>query len=96
MSLPEERRRHTRYPFERHLEVRAPAPHGKMVVRAHDISASGFSFVTETQLQVGDHIVLGLRNDEDLLIEATIRNVRCEGDGWLIGAERINGSSQTL
>jgi hypothetical protein len=96
MSLREERRRHTRYPFERHLEVRAPAPYGKMVVRAHDISASGFSFVTEAQLQIGDHIVLGLRNDEDLLIEATIRSVRSEGDGWLVGAERINGSASTL
>lgn len=91
-----ERRRHARYPFERHLEVRAPAPYGRMVVRANDISAGGFSFITDAELRVGDLIVLGLRNDEDFLIEATVRNVRQTGASFVVGAERINGHSASL
>jgi hypothetical protein len=87
----EERRKHARYPFERHLEVRAPAPYGRMVVRANDISAGGFSFVTEAGLRVGDHITLGLRHDDDFLVEATVRSVRLEGDHFVIGAERTGG-----
>jgi hypothetical protein len=86
-----ERRRHVRYPFERPLDVRAPAPLGDMVVLAHDISQSGFSFVTEQALAIGDRIVLALRNDDDFFVEATVRNVRPHGAQFLIGAERVVG-----
>lgn len=89
MDRPAERRRHARYPFERHLEVRAPEPHGRMVVPARDISESGFSFTSSVGLQVGDRILLGLRHDDDILVEATVRNVRGEGDHYIVGAERI-------
>jgi hypothetical protein len=85
----QERRRHARFPFGRHLEVRAPAPIGKMLVRARDISERGFSFLTEVNLHVGDRIQLGLRHDEDVLVEATVRNVRREGELFVIGAERV-------
>ena len=84
-----ERRRHARYPFERHLEVRAPAPLGSMLVRAHDISESGFSFASDVPLNVGDRIMLGLRHDDDVYVEAEVRNVRIEGAHFLVGAERI-------
>jgi hypothetical protein len=85
-----ERRRHARYPFERHLEVRAPAPFGRLLVRAHDISESGFSFASEIELHVGDRIMLGLRNDEDVLVEAEVRNVRLVGERqYVVGAERL-------
>jgi hypothetical protein len=89
----EERRRHARYPFERHLEVRAPAPVGTMLVRAHDISESGFSFTTEIRLHVGDRIRLGLRHDDDYLVEATVRHVRRSGELYLVGAERVISAS---
>ncbi len=89
MTPSAERRRHARYPFERHVDVRAPEPHGRMRVRAHDISESGFSFSSEVSLEVGDHILLGLRHDDDVLVEATVRNVRAEGDHFIVGAERI-------
>lgn len=92
MDRTPERRRHARYPFERHLEVRAPEPHGKLLVRAHDISESGFSFATDHALHVGDHILLGLRHDDDFLVEATVRNVRVEGDQFIIGAERVGAA----
>jgi len=91
MDRSVDRRRHARYPFEKHLEVRAPEPHGKMLVRAHDISESGFSFITTACLAVGDHILLGLRHDDDFLVEATVRNVRVEGDHFIVGAERVDG-----
>jgi hypothetical protein len=84
-----DRRRHARYPFERHLEVRAPEPYGKLLVRAHDISESGFSFASDVELHVGDHILLGLRNDDDVYVEAEVRNVRHEGVHFIIGAERV-------
>ena len=84
-----ERRRHARYPFERHLEVRAPAPYGKLLVRAHDISESGFSFASEVELHIGDCIMLGLRHDDDVYVEAEVRNVRYEGEQYIVGAERI-------
>jgi len=84
-----ERRRHARYPFERHLEVRAPAPHGRLLVRAHDISESGFSFASDVELHIGDRITLGLRNDDDVFVEAEVRNVRAAGVGFVIGAERL-------
>jgi len=87
-SMPE-RRRHARYPFERYLEVRAPAPYGKMLVRAHDISESGFSFASTVGLAVGDRISLGLRYDDDFLVEATVRNVRSIGELYIVGAERL-------
>ena len=92
MDRTGERRRHARYPFERHLEVRAPEPHGRMLVRAHDISEGGFSFATQAALHVGDHILLGLRNDDDVLVEATVRHVRPEGDHFIVGAERVGNS----
>jgi hypothetical protein len=88
MVEQQERRRHVRYPFGRHLEVRAAAPVGKILVKARDISERGFSFATEVSLQVGDRIQLGLRHDEDVLIEATVRNVRREGGCFIVGAER--------
>jgi hypothetical protein len=84
-----ERRRHARYPFERHLEVRAPSPHGRLLVRAHDISESGFSFASDVELHVGDRITLGLRNDDDVFVEAEVRNVRVIGEHFMIGAERL-------
>jgi hypothetical protein len=84
-----ERRRHARYPFERHLEVRAPEPLGNMLVRAHDISESGFSFASDVPLKIGDRILLGLRHDDDVYVEAEVRNVRIEGGHFLVGAERI-------
>ena len=86
-SMPE-RRRHARYPFERHLEVRATAPYDKMLVRAHDISESGFSFASTVNLEVGERISLGLRSDDDFLVEATVRNVRHAGELYIVGAER--------
>ncbi len=89
MERTVERRRHARYPFERHLEVRAPAPHGKLLVRAHDISESGFSFTTDRDFMVGDRILLGLRHDDDVLVEATVRNVRAAGASFIVGAERL-------
>jgi hypothetical protein len=89
MESPSERRRHARYPFERHLELRAPDPHGRLVVRAHDISESGFSFVSDVSLTVGDRIQLSLRHDDDFYVEATVRNVRAAGERWVIGAERV-------
>lgn len=85
-----ERRRHVRFPFERHLQVRADPPIGRIVVDAHDVSESGLSFTTEQHLAVGDLIVLGLRDDDFFLVEATVRNVRKEGDRYVVGAERTS------
>jgi hypothetical protein len=87
-----ERRRHARYPFERHLEVRAPAPLGRLLVRAHDISESGFSFASDIELHIGDRIMLGLRHDDDVYVEAEVRNVRHEGAHFIVGAERIGNA----
>ena len=58
-------------------------------MRANDISQSGFSFITEQELAVGDLVVLGLRADDDFLVQATVRNVRRHGEQWVIGAERV-------
>ena len=87
-----ERRRHERYPFERHLEVRAPEPFGRLLVRAHDISESGFSFASDVELHVGDRILLGLRHDDDVYVEAEVRNVRHEGVHFIVGAERVGNA----
>jgi hypothetical protein len=86
-----ERRRHARFPFERHLEIWATDQINPMIVRAHDISQGGFSFVTDIGLRVGDNLVLGLRDVDDFLVKATVRNVRQAGDGYLVGAERLEG-----
>ena len=72
--------------------MRAPAPYGRMLVRAHDISESGFSFSTDVTLNVGDRIMLGLRHDDDFLVEALIRNIRRDGEFFIIGAERVASS----
>ncbi len=85
-----ERRRHVRFPFERHLQVRADPPIGRIVVDAHDVSESGLSFSTRQELAIGDLIVLGLRDDDFFLVEATVRNVRKEGDRFIVGAERTS------
>ncbi len=90
MGPVEDRRRHARYPFDRHLEVSAPAPYGRMLVRAHDISEGGFSFMTEAALRVGDRITLGLRDDDDVRVEALVRNVRRAGRMFIVGAERTD------
>jgi hypothetical protein len=90
MIQQQERRRHERYPFGMHVEVRAPAPVGKMLVRARDVSERGFSFATEVCLQVGDRIQLGLRHDADVMVDATVRNVRREGALFIVGAERVS------
>ena len=82
-----ERRRHPRYPFESHLVVEAPAPHGQILVRGYDISAGGFSFKSEAELRVGDRIVLG-PSDDDFVVRATVRFVRPSSGGFVIGAER--------
>lgn len=84
-----ERRRHARFPFERHLEIWAIDQVDPMVVRAHDISESGFSFLSETQLPIGQEIVLGLRDVDDLLVKAQVRSVRYDGEHFVVGAERI-------
>jgi hypothetical protein len=60
-----------------------------MVVRANDISQGGFSFECDQPLVVGDHIVLGLRHDDDFLVEAEVKNVRSLGDRYIVGAERL-------
>jgi hypothetical protein len=87
MVQHQERRRHARYRFGFHLEVRGPAPIGKMLVRARDISERGFCFATEVSLQVGDQIELGLRSDPDVVAAATVRNVRREAGWYVVGAE---------
>jgi hypothetical protein len=83
-----ERRRHPRFPFERHLQVRADPPVGRIVVEARDVSDIGLSFISEAALAVGDLIVLGLRDEDFFLVEATVRHVRREGERFVIGAER--------
>jgi hypothetical protein len=93
MPLERERRRHARHPFERSLELRGPSPHGTLVVVANDISESGFSFTSGISLAVGDHILLGLRHDDDFRVHAEVRNVRRLGDRWVIGAERVRSVS---
>jgi hypothetical protein len=96
MVLQHERRRHERYPFERSLELRAPAPLGTLVVVAHDISESGFSFSSGVTLAVGDRILLALRHDDDFHVQAEVRNVRRHGDRWIIGAERVHAAAISL
>jgi hypothetical protein len=86
-----DRRRHQRFPFDRHLQVRADPPVGHIVVDARDVSESGLSFVTAAPLSVGDLIVLGLRGEDFFLVEATVRNVRTEGGQFIVGAERTSG-----
>jgi hypothetical protein len=88
--MSEERRRHQRFPFDRHLQVRADPPVGRIIVDAKDVSESGLSFVTAARLSVGDLIVLGLRGEDFFLVEATVRNVRAEGDHFIVGAERTS------
>ena len=69
------------------------APHGKLLVRAHDISESGFSFASDVELHVGDRIMLGLRHDDDVYVEAEVRNVRALAGGhFIIGAERLGNA----
>ena len=89
MAVEQERRRHERYPFERSLELHAPSPYGTIVVLAQDISESGFSFSSGVRLAVGDQIRLALRHDDDFHVVAQVRNVRRQGDCWVIGAERV-------
>ena len=89
MPVAVERRRHARYPFERNLEVRVPPRRATLMVRALDISQSGFSFFTDCELQIGEHLVLTLRSDDDFFVEAEVRHVRSAGDAWVIGAERV-------
>ena len=87
MSIEQERRRHERYPFERDLELRAPA--GTFRVLAHNISEIGFSFSSATSLAVGEQIQLALGEDADFLVHAEVRNVRRERNRWIVGAERV-------
>jgi hypothetical protein len=87
-----ERRKHARFPFERHLEVWAADRADPLVVRAHDISAGGFSFWSEQQLVIGSQLVLGLRDIDDFLVKALVRSVRPVSGGWLIGAERVESA----
>lgn len=89
MVSPLDRRRHARYPFERDLEIWAADDVDHMIVRAHDISESGFSFVTHRRLKIGLEIVLGLRDNGDHPVRARVRHVRSEGDEFVIGAERL-------
>jgi hypothetical protein len=83
-----ERRRHPRFPFEWHLHLRADPPVGRILVDGRDVSESGLSFITRAPLVEGDLIVLGLRDDDSFLVEATVRSVRREGELFVIGAER--------
>ncbi len=87
-----ERRKHARFPFERHLEVWAADRVEPLVVRAHDISAGGFSFWSNEQLVPGERLVLGLRDIDDFLVKALVRSVRPSAGGWLIGAERVESA----
>ncbi len=88
MMMLTDRRRHIRYPFEWHLQLRADPPVGRVIVDGKDVSESGLSFTTKEPLEEGDLIVLGLRDDDSFLVEAQVRNVRQEGDYFVVGAER--------
>jgi hypothetical protein len=90
LLLPDgmERRRQARFPFERHLQVRADPPVGRILVEARDVSEIGLSFFSDAALAIGDLIVLGLRDEDFFLVEVTVRNVRREGERFVIGAER--------
>ncbi len=85
-----ERRRYPRFPFERHLQVRADPPVGRIVVEARDVSEAGLSFRTDQRFAIGDLIVLGLRDEDFFLVEVTVRNVREEGGCFVVGAERTS------
>ncbi len=87
-----ERRKHARFPFERHLEVWATDRVEPLLVRAHDISAGGFSFWSDEQLTIGEGLVLGLRDIDDFLVKAEVRSVRHIAGGWLIGAVRLQSA----
>lgn len=65
---------------------------GPLLVRAHDISESGFSFATDVPLHVGDHLLLALRHDDDFLVEARVRSVRADGALFIVGAERVGSA----
>ena len=89
--MPAERRRHRRFPFARHLQVRGDPPVGRFVADVRDISERGVSFATDVRLAVGELIVLGLRHDDAFLVEATVRNVRVEDGRYVVGVERTSG-----
>jgi hypothetical protein len=86
---PDERRKHARFPFDRDLEIWAGEDAEARMVRANDISAGGFSFVSDEALKVGQPIVLGLRDIGEFLVRATVRNVRRENGHYIVGAERV-------
>jgi PilZ domain len=89
--MPAERRRHPRYSFARHLQVRGDPPVGRFVAEVRDVSERGVSFVTDVRLSVGELVVIGLRHDAGFLVEATVRNVRVEDGHYVVGVERTSG-----
>ena len=85
-----ERRRDTRFPFAKHLQLRADPPVGVVVVDARDVSARGLSFLSDVPLAVGELLVLALQRDDSFRVEVMVRNVRAEGPRFVIGAERTS------
>jgi len=83
-----ERRRHPRFPFATHLRLCADPPVGTVVVDALDVSERGMSFVTDVPLSIGELLVLGLHREASFKVEVKVRNVRRDGERFVIGAER--------
>jgi hypothetical protein len=91
-----ERRRHERFTFKSLLEVRLPGQLHWLVARACDVSVGGLCFETESPLEIGARIRLGLPNSEgnDFVLEATVRHVRAHEGRYLIGAERHSSQGE--
>jgi hypothetical protein len=84
----EERRRHQRTPFERHLLIQRPGEPA-FTVRAHDISSSGLSFFAEQPFKLGEPVTALVRHSGDpdpVLLR--VCHVRALDGYYLIGAER--------
>ena len=85
-----ERRRHRRFPFARHLRITGDPPLGEILVDARDVSERGLSFVSDVPMQVGELLILALRQNEGFRVQIKVRNVRAEGARYVVGAERTS------
>jgi hypothetical protein len=84
------KRRHERFTFNTPLEVRLPGQIEWLKARACDVSVGGLSFETETRLEVGDEIRIGLLNPNGIafVLHAIVRYVRAEAGQFVVGTER--------
>jgi len=85
--MSDDRRVHTRTPYNGTLHLQCAGDATWFAVQAIDVSAGGFAFVSAIEMQRGERLAVAVPDLEAYTVQAVVRHVKPEHGAFLVGIE---------